>query len=104
MRTNGFRLPTEKEQEYLPRDGGAQDGEYAFGDDEKQRKGRAWYGENSGGKTHPVGEKLPIIINGQLFYDLLGRKNVWDWGEDKPNEADRDIRGGVSFRLVRTPP
>lgn len=34
----------------------------------------AWYGDNSGGRHHPVGEKLPNAFG---LHDVLG--NVWEW-------------------------
>ena len=34
----------------------------------------AWYGDNSGGRHHPVGEKLPNAFG---LYDVLG--NVWEY-------------------------
>ena len=66
----GMRLPTEAEWEYAARAGttGARYGEL---------DAIAWYGGNSGSKTHDVGTKQP---NAWGLYDMLG--NVWQWTAD----------------------
>jgi formylglycine-generating enzyme required for sulfatase activity len=74
--TDKFRLPTEAEWEYAARSGGKQE-EYAGTSSESNLGDYAWYYANSGGKTHPVGQKRP---NGLGLYDMSG--NVWQWCQD----------------------
>jgi len=123
-----YRLPTEAEWEYAARagtttafsfgkhvggmnnhsffkklldsgkDSSAEDAERAMIDQ------HAWYGQNAGQKTHPVGEKKP---NPWGLYDIHG--NVWEWTcslysedysssescvENEKSNAKRSVRGG----------
>jgi len=93
-----FRLPTEAEWEYAGRSGGKKE-RYAGGDD---IDAVAWYDENSGGSTHPVGKKAP---NGLGIHDMSG--NVWewcgDWFGDYPSGSVRNPKGpdSGSNRVLR---
>jgi formylglycine-generating enzyme required for sulfatase activity len=97
-----YRLPSEAEWEYACRAGSA--AAYCFGDDEGLLGNYAWYDENSGEKTHPVGEKWP---NSWGLYDMHG--NVWEWVQDwfdekyygkSPGENPQGPEKG-SVRVVR---
>ena len=80
-----FRFPSEKEWEYAAK-GGQRSKGYKFSGS-NSIKSVAWYEGNSGGTTHPVGQKQPNELG---IYDMTG--NVWEW-VDGGNEGS-SVRGG----------
>jgi formylglycine-generating enzyme required for sulfatase activity len=97
-----YRLLTEAEWEYVAR-GGSYSQAKATIPREKLIE-TAWFSENSGEQTHPVGTRA---ANAHGVHDMFG--NVWEWCEDTwvsgykgaPEDGSARLDGPADQRVVR---
>jgi sulfatase modifying factor 1 len=97
-----YRLPTEAEWEYAARGGNKSGGFLYSGSNDIAEVG--WSSVNSGGKTHPVGQKQPNELG---LCDMTG--NVWEWCSDWYDDyyynssSTRNPQGASqgTFRVIR---
>ncbi len=93
--TNGYRLPTEIEQEYILSTALKHNLRFknAIESGDKKVIGEyAWIKANSRNMTHEVGSLKSLQVPGGAIYDLFG--NVWEWSNDRFKEGK--LSGGIN--------
>ncbi|WP_298615466.1 formylglycine-generating enzyme family protein, partial [uncultured Odoribacter sp.] len=95
-----FKLPTESQWEYAARGGNKSRGNKYSGSNTLSEVG--WYEGNSGGRTHPIGQKRANELG---LYDMSGNVYEWcsDWygGYNSSSETDPIGPGSGSLRVIR---
>jgi formylglycine-generating enzyme required for sulfatase activity len=90
--TEGFRLPTVAELDYLLSDRGRAK-QFFTGMNRGNLEDYAWFVRNAEHTTQPVAQLKPNIIDGKQFFDLFGNITVW--------AQDLIVDGATRERAVR---